>query len=74
MPYTSRRKALKLNAWGSTPSATPLWGLSKRELVEIALHQAALLNHHGYDQALENGEAARSVMIEHRALRKAGLL
>lgn len=74
MGFATRSKARELGAWSATPPAAPLWALSKRELIEIALHQAALLHQGGYDTALENGEAARSVLTERRALGKAGLI
>ena len=73
MPYSSKIKARKLNAWSAQPDADYIWTYSKRELVEIALHLAAQLAE-SYDTALETGDAARRVMREADALARAKLI
>ena len=65
--------AASKGAFSSTPAALPLWNLSKRELVEIVLHLAALCTDN-YDDSLENGAAADRAMEERDALHAAGLL
>ena len=65
--------AASKGAWSSTPAARPLWKLSKRELVEIALHFAALATE-SYDDSLQNGDAAARAMAERDALKRAGIL
>jgi len=42
MGFHSRGKAHSLGAWGGAPAAMPLWKLSKRQLIEAALHLASL--------------------------------
>lgn len=73
MPYASEKVAKKLGAWGGQPNARYLWTLSKRELIEIALHLAAQTS--GVcDDALENGDAVRLVLAEREALAQAKLI
>jgi len=73
MAYNSEKKARRLNAWSTHPAYRDLWGLSKRELIEIALHLAGATTD-SCEEALESGEAGDIVRAERRNLRAAGLV
>ena len=73
MSYGSRLTAQRKGAWAARANANPLWDLSKRELIEVALHLAAQ-NSGAYDDALESGQATKLVLDERKALKRAGLI
>lgn len=50
-----------------------LWDLSKRELIEIALHLAAASTGE-YETALADGRARQRVIDEHDRLRASGIV
>jgi hypothetical protein len=50
-----------------------IWDLSKRELVEIALHLAASSTD-SYDEALGGAGACERVFAEHKSLKDNGIL
>jgi len=75
MGFYTQGKARQLGAWSMTSPAAPLWDLSKRELIEIALHLASLLtDEDDADEALRNGAAAQRVLDERYALKRAKLI
>lgn len=65
--------ASEKRAFAGNADAASLWALSKRELIEAALHLAALCTD-SYDGALEDGAAAERVHEELDALDAAGML
>lgn len=73
MAHNSEKKARQLNAWSTHPAYRDLWGISKRELIEIALHLAGATAN-SCEEALESGEAGDIIREERRNLRAAGLI
>ena len=74
MAYLSEKKASALGAWSARPENRRLWSFSKRELVEMVLHLAAVNTASGADAALSDGTALARVEAERTALRRAGLI
>ena len=73
MSYSSELKAKDLGAWSSKGNYRRLWGYSKRELIELAIHLAAQTTD-SYELALETEQALRIVLEEVVALRKNKLI
>lgn len=60
-------------AWSANPANRELWDLSKRELIEVVLHLAAVGDKDSYT-ALADGTAANLAMQEYRVLKLNGLV
>ncbi len=67
-------KARELGAHAARPENQWLWGLSKRELVEIVLHLAAVSCDVGYDEAIKSDAAQQRAHDEMNNLIAAGML
>lgn len=65
----SREKARRMGGYAGHVESTPLWDMSKRELVEIAIRLGEMCSDEG---GPENG-IARAIE-EHRILKQAGIV
>lgn len=63
--WRAREKAAAMGAFAGDDSAAPLWELSKRELIEIALRLT---------MTEEPAEAVKRVQEEHRCLKDNGII
>lgn len=70
----SKQLARSKGAAAGDEGNAPLWDLSKRELVEMVLHLAALCTGESIDSAIDSAGAYTRAMEEHRALVANGLL
>lgn len=73
MPRASRRVAYERGAASSRAENREIWDLSKRELVEIALHLAAQTTGE-YDSAIAGRAAWLRVLEERNILQSNGLI
>ena len=73
MSRVSRRKAERCGAVSAKHDNADLWKLSKREILEVALHLAAQVVGE-YPQAFDNGRALERVKEEIRFLKGAKLI
>jgi hypothetical protein len=67
-------KAKSLGAWAGNPENRWLWTRSKRELVEMVFHLAALSSGDGADHGLSSGAALARAKEEHAALKARGMI
>ena len=74
MAYGSMMTARRLGAWSAQPEARKLWSLSKRELIEIALHQATRLCDDPEEGSTGIQPEVAAVLDEHRTLRQNRLI
>lgn len=74
MAYASYLIAHRKGAWAAHPQARKLWTLSKRELIEIALHQATRLCDDPEPGSTGVEPEVAAVLEEHRTLRLNGLI